>query len=163
MTRKPKIADEFFIEAVRDSESIRGTLQKLGLSDTGGGYRSFRDRVKRLAIDTSHFTGQAHLRGKTHAWSIKIPLEEILIENSTYTNIDTLKQRLIKAGLIIYQCIECGLNGVWREKTLSLHLDHINGVYNDHRIQNLRFLCPNCHSQTNTYCGKNKGKYSKAA
>ena len=68
-----------------------------------------------------------------------------------------LKERLVKEKYLEYKCAECGITE-WNGKPLSLHLDHINGINNDHRIENLRFLCPNCHSQTNTYAGKNKKK-----
>ena len=72
-------------------------------------------------------------------------MEEILIENSSYDNIASLKRRLLNEGYLEYKCSECGISE-WNGKPLSLHLDHINGKHNDHRIENLRFLCPNCHS-----------------
>lgn len=62
---------------------------------------------------------------------------------------------LIKNKQIDYKCNTCFNKGFWLKRKLSLHLDHINGVRNDNRLENLRFLCPNCHSQTDTYCGKN--------
>ena len=65
--------------------------------------------------------------------------------------------RLISEGRLEYKCEKCGISE-WLGEPLSLHLDHKNGVNNDHRIENLRFLCPNCHSQTDTYAGKNKSK-----
>ena len=66
-----------------------------------------------------------------------------------------LKQRLLKERIIENKCIECGITE-WNGKIINMHLDHINGINNDHRLENLRMLCPNCHSQTDTYCGKNK-------
>jgi RNA polymerase subunit RPABC4/transcription elongation factor Spt4 len=68
------------------------------------------------------------------------------------TDRSKIKDRVIKNDLIPYLCSECGLGDEWNGKKLVLHLDHINGVNNDHRLINLRFLCPNCHSQTETYC-----------
>lgn len=68
----------------------------------------------------------------------------------------TIKERIVKDNLIPYECAECHTDQ-WRGKKLTLHLDHINGINNDNRLDNLRFLCPNCHSQTDTYCGKNNG------
>ena len=91
--------------------------------------------------------------------NIKYSLDEILVENSTYTNRYRLKIRLIKENKMNYRCAICGNNGEWNGKPLSLQLDHINGVNNDNRIENLRFLCPNCHSQTETFSGKNKNYY----
>ena len=55
---------------------------------------------------------------------------------------------------------QCGNEGFWNGKKLVLQLEHKNGIHNDHRVENLCFLCPNCHSQTDTYSGKNIGKYS---
>ena len=77
-----------------------------------------------------------------------------MVENSTYSNTH-LKKRLINDGVLEYSCQICGNIGEWNGNPMSLQLDHINGVNNDNRLKNLRFLCPNCHSQTNTYGGKN--------
>tara|TARA_R110000851_G_C12870142_1_gene544880 strand:+ start:79 stop:714 length:636 start_codon:yes stop_codon:yes gene_type:complete len=83
-----------------------------------------------------------------------IPNSDILVENSKYAN-STVKSRIVCGDLIPHDiCSECGISE-WNDKPISLDLDHINGVNNDHRIENLRYLCPNCHSQTPTYKGKN--------
>ena len=79
-----------------------------------------------------------------------------MVENSTYTNSMRFKKRLIESQLIPYKCAICGLENQWNGKELILQLDHINGKHNDNRKENLRFLCPNCHSQTETFSGKNK-------
>ncbi len=90
---------------------------------------------------------------------VKLPNEDIFIEDSIISS-STLRRRIIKESLIPYECMGdgCDLKGsvLWAGRPISLHLDHINGVRNDHRISNLRWLCPNCHSQTETYCGRNK-------
>ena len=78
-------------------------------------------------------------------------------ENSTFPR-HKLKERIIKENLIEYKCDFCNNNGDWNGEKLSLHIDHKNGINNDNRIGNLRFLCPNCHSQTSTYSGKNNKK-----
>jgi len=84
----------------------------------------------------------------------RFTLEQILVENSTYACTHRLKLRLIKDGLLEEACAKCGNRGEWMATPLSLHLDHVNGRGNDHRIENLRLLCPNCHSQTESYGGK---------
>lgn len=151
-----KINDETFSDAVKTSQSIRDALLKCGLNGTGGAYRVFKKRVKQLGLDTSHFMGQGFLKGKTHNWNTKIPLENILIKNSSYTNMGSLKKRLINQNLLKNECYECGLKDVWNNKPIVLQIDHINGHHLDHRISNLRLLCPNCHSQTETFAGKNQ-------
>lgn len=76
-------------------------------------------------------------------------------------NGDLLKKKIIKDKLLEHKCNECSLENKWNNKNLVLHLDHINGNRKNNRLDNLRFLCPNCHSQTETYTGKNKiKKYS---
>lgn len=67
-----------------------------------------------------------------------------------------IKLQIYENSLLPLCCAECGITE-WQGKTLSLHLDHINGVNNDNRLENLRLLCPNCHSLTETYCGKANG------
>ena len=85
----------------------------------------------------------------------KIETKDILVENSTYAR-HNLKRRLLKENLLQYVCSCCGNKGEYNNIPLVLQLDHINGVNNDHRIENLRFLCPNCHSQQDTYAAKNR-------
>jgi hypothetical protein len=81
-----------------------------------------------------------------------MPIEELLA--SSRRSRGHVKVRLLRAGILENQCARCGLTE-WEGGRLSMHLDHINGVRNDHRLENLRMLCPNCHSQTPTYGGRN--------
>ncbi len=81
-------------------------------------------------------------------------MSEILVEHSHYSNLTSLKRRLLAEGLLDYACTRCGIC-TWLGMPLALHLDHVNGVGDDHRLENIRLLCPNCHSQTDTYCGRN--------
>jgi Zn finger protein HypA/HybF involved in hydrogenase expression len=141
--------------AVSDSLSYAQTLSKLGLKPMGGNYRILKRKIAEYQINTKHFTGMGHLKGKTHNWSKKIPLDEILKEGTTYQSFK-LKNRLLKEKILENKCSECGLDDEWRGKKINHHLDHINGINTDNRLENLRLLCPNCHSQTDTYTGKNK-------
>lgn len=155
VSSKYKFSDDVFIELVKSSFSIREVCTKLGIAGSGGSYRTFHLRTERLKLDISHFTGQGYLKGKTHNWGKSIPLEEILIENSKKVLGHSLKKRIIKYGLLINECDECKLKNIWNNKPIVLQIDHINGNHFDHRLENLRLLCPNCHSQTLTFCSKN--------
>jgi hypothetical protein len=154
-----RYTDQDIVAAAKVSFSIAGVLKRLGLSPTGANYKGLHAHFARLGLDTSHFTGQGHLKGKHHSWTPRRPLAEILVENSTYKTTSALKARLIKEGLLANRCSGCGSPPLWQGKPLVLILDHINGNRSDHRIHNLRLLCPNCNSQQPTFAGKNKGRY----
>ena len=146
---------EQFTEAVKTSYSKAGVLKQLNLDVSGGNYKTVDNLVKKYQLDTSHWTGQGHLKGKRNEWAKSTnKIEDLLTIDNTFQTYK-LKQRLLKEGIIENKCIECGIIE-WNGKTINMHLDHINGINNDHRLENLRMLCPNCHSQTDTYCGKNK-------
>lgn len=152
---KAAISDQQIIEVVKSVQSYAGAIKRFGLPiDNGSSNRWIREQIRRLKLDISHFTGQAHLKGKTHNWGVKTDLKDILVKDSTYNCGRSLKKRLLAANLIVYECALC-LIKEWNGKALVLHLDHINGDHCDNRIGNLRLLCPNCHSQTDTYAGKN--------
>ena len=85
----------------------------------------------------------------------EIKFEESFIENSPTTR-SFIRKYIIRHNLIPYVCEKCGNDGNWQGQILTLQLDHRNGVNNDHRLENLRWLCPNCHSQTETFTGRNK-------
>lgn len=154
LIRKKSFTDEQFVDAVTTSRSIAEVLRKLGLDVGGANYKGVHRYVDKLKLDTSHWTGQGYLREQTHNWTRSKPLDEILTENSSYASTNNLKQRLIKEGILQNRCYECGLME-WRGKPVALHLDHKNGINNDNRKENLQLLCPNCHSQTPTFAGKN--------
>lgn len=146
--------DNQLIDAVASASSIAAVLRSLGLRPVGGNYKSIRVHIERLGLSVDHFTGQAWNSGENFKpFGKSIPLDEILVENSTYTSTWNLKNRLLSSEVLINQCATCGLTE-WLGDSISLHMDHINGVNRDNRIENLRLLCPNCHSQTATYCGK---------
>ena len=155
--RSPKRTDEEFAGAVAGSLSMRQTLLSLGMSATGSAYPSAKRRIERLGLDTTHWVGQASNRGRKFLRKPARPLSDILVENSDYRSRRLLKQRLIREGLLEEECGVCGLTD-WQGKSITLQLDHINGVNDDHRLENLRLLCPNCHSQTDTFCGRNLRK-----
>ena len=144
-----QVSDEDFKKIVAHSYSYSECLRQLGLSTKGGSSTDIlKRRIVELNCSTDHFaqTGNPNY--------VKHEMSDILIENSTYANIASLKRRLINNGLLEYKCACCGLTE-WLGQPIVLQLHHKNGVNNDHRLENLEFLCPNCHSQTDTYGGKN--------
>lgn len=144
---------EQFKDAVEGSYSIAQALTKLGVSPKGGNYRVFKKFEKLYGIDTSHFTGQGHLKGKTHNFNT-IPLEKILVKDYEYSS-NKLRKRLINEGIKEHKCECCGLNE-WLGEPIPLELDHIDGDHYNNSLENLKILCPNCHAKTPTYRGKNK-------
>lgn len=158
-TIRNSISDQRFKESVKKHQSYMSILKSFELNiNSGTNNKWVRDKISQLKLNTSHFTGQGHLKGKTHDWGQPTPLKDILVENSDYSGSNNLKKRLFKAGLLEKQCVECGLMDTWNGKPITLQIDHINGVNNDNRIENLRILCPNCHSQTETFCSRNTTK-----
>ena len=138
-------------ERVNSCNSICDVLEVFGYKRTSGSMAQVMKKIiEEYDIDTSHF--RPFYRGNSNP---TYTLEEILIPNSSYTNIQRLKERILRAGLLEYKCEGCGNQGEWNGKPLTLQLDHKNGNHNDHSLENLRFLCPNCHSQTETFSGKN--------
>jgi hypothetical protein len=151
--RSPKqlYSDELLADAVRQSTSMAGVLRLLGVPNTGGQHSHLSRRVKRAGIDTSHFLGQAHSRGTPGR---RLPPEQVLVvrpAGSPRPDRQVLFNALKTLG-VPYVCGSCGCGPEWRGQPLTLHIDHINGDYLDNRLENLRFLCPNCHAQTSSWC-----------
>lgn len=154
MAKQRKYTDEQFIEAVKSSTSVRQVLSKLGLKEAGGNYAITKQRIKKLGLDISHFTGPAWNKGKKIG--PKRPLEDYTSNKHPIIS-HRLKIRLLKEQVFLHQCSVCNLTE-WLNKPIPLELDHINGNHEDNSIENLRLLCPNCHAQTDNYRGKNIGK-----
>lgn len=158
--RKRSWTKEQLKDAVRVSRSLRSVLKLLGLVEAGGNYDQVKKYIKEYGLDSSHFTGKVWNKGMRGIGKPIRPLEKIMIRDSSYQSY-MLKRRLFKSNLKIPKCELCG----WAEKSLDgrlpLELDHINGDRHDNRLENLRILCPNCHSLQLTHRGKNRNKNTK--
>ncbi|MBI2588845.1 HNH endonuclease [Candidatus Saccharibacteria bacterium] len=141
--------------AVRDSKSYRSVLIKLGLIPAGGNYDQIKRRIKELAIPAEHFTGKGWNVGGMFIPKPAKPIELLLIKDSDVQSYK-LKVRLFAKGLKKPKCELCGWAVVAPDGRVPLELDHINGKRRDNRLENLRILCPNCHSLQPTHRGKNK-------
>ena len=149
-----KLSDEQFVELLKKSSTISEVLFKLGYTVKGNswGYSQVKRRMDDLNLDYSIFKGKSAVIKITKLNNVR--KEDILKENCKHQR-TVLRRYVIKNNLIPYKCAICGCTK-WQGKTLSLELDHINGINNDNRLENLRFLCPNCHSQTSTYGSRNQ-------
>jgi hypothetical protein len=120
------------------------------MCDSGGSHLILRKYARMWAIPTDHFDPYARARTRPG-----LPLDEILVRGSTFSR-GHLKRRLLREGIKQPICELCGQGHIWRGRRMSLVLDHINGVRDDHRLENLRMLCPNCNATLDTHCGRNK-------
>lgn len=152
------------VALTRDATSLAQILIALDLPTQGRAHAQLKRRLRGLAIDTRHLRGQGWSRGETRAShpSVEstcrqrsIPDEQVFVEHSRISIGYKIARRLRRMGWES-RCQICGISE-WLGKPLTLHLDHINGIHDDNRLTNLRFLCPNCHSQTDTYC--RRGRY----
>jgi len=138
--------------AVSKSKCKSDVLRILNISTKSGNFQTLDRYIKKYKINDS---GLIYDNKRGNKFIKKYSNDEIFCENSKITR-KCLKNRIIKEKLIPYVCKECGIDNNWNGKKLNLQLDHENGINDDCRFENLRFLCPNCHSQTDTYCSKNK-------
>lgn len=148
----PRYSEEEARKAVAASKSFSEVLRRLGMRPAGGNHSVLKRYVNEVwRIPTDHFDpGAASLR---HLHKPPKPLSEVLVQGSTYSR-GKLKQRLFEAGLKGRFCEICGRDEIWRGRRMSLILDHINGVPDDNRIDNLQIVCPNCAATLDTHCGR---------
>jgi hypothetical protein len=150
--RGPTYSEAQARAAVAGSKSYAQALRSMGMCASGGGTATLKKWVRRWGISTAHFDPYANARGPRV--SRRRPLEEVMVEDSSF-NRGHLKKRLYDEGLKEPRCEICGQGEFWRGIRISLILDHINGHGRDHRLENLRIVCPNCAATLETHCGRN--------
>ncbi|MFF5895713.1 HNH endonuclease [Streptomyces argenteolus] len=144
------------------SNSVYEVLHRLGLEAVGGHHTNITRRIRAYGIDTSHFTRPSRAGMKQRR---RTP-EELLVEDATphARRIPGVRLKAAMSELgVVERCALCGTEPIWQGLPLPLEVDHINGIWRDNRLQNLRLLCPNCHSTTDTYRGRGKGRRSGRA
>lgn len=155
---KSKYTYEVLAPLVAESFSVAEVLRKLNKQNSGSTHVYISKRIRLLEIDTSHFTGAAHNRGKIKDKTSKLYLLVLRKNDEPKVKAGVLRQAMIEYGLK-YKCSICEIDE-WQNRKITLEIDHINGNPWDNRIENLRFLCPNCHSQTETF-GRRKVKETR--
>lgn len=149
-------------EAALKSSTFTECLINIGLHPYPSKINTLKKYLNLHKIDYSHFSMDSFLR--THLNKLSqmnsTPAEKIFVSNSLISK-QALRRFIIKNNTLPYYCTDCGNQGEWLGKPLKLQLDHINGEPQDNRIENLRWLCPNCHSQTPTFTGRNVKKNKK--
>lgn len=129
-----------FIEVCKNKMSMAKAASALGLH-----FNTFKKYALKYGCYIPNQSGKG----------IKKNIQKRITNIEDYSSRASVRKIILKENLIEYKCSLCNID-TWNNKKLSLHLDHINGKNGDHRLENLRWLCPNCHSQTSTYTGKNK-------
>ncbi|WP_448318977.1 HNH endonuclease signature motif containing protein [Streptomyces sp. CO7] len=158
--REVKWSRQILQDAVSGSRTMAEVLQRLGLDRVGDNHTYISRRLRLYGIDTSHLDRSSHP-------SARVPRQRhpdwplVLQEPETARRIrnSTLHSAMIAAG-IPERCSDCGNPGEWEGEPLKLEIDHVNGDWRDNRLQNLRYLCPNCHATTDTYRGRGKRRSS---
>ncbi len=144
----PRYTEAELRAAVADARSMSDVLRHFGLRPAGGNHRQLRRWLTTWGISTDHFRLDWPAPRRQ-----RVPLREVLVERSTYHR-GHLKRRLYEEGLKERRCELCGQGEEWRGRRMALILDHINGVADDNRLENLRIVCPNCAATFETHCGR---------
>lgn len=151
-----KWPDELLIKLVKESINFADVCRKLGASPKGGSYCHLNKRIKNLGCDTSHFDKSNHCRGK-QSNTRKFANDYLIFDENRETRQHghILRRSLLETGRK-YECEMCKNDGIWLQKEIQLEIDHIDGNWRNNLAENLRFLCPNCHSQTQTFGNKQR-------
>lgn len=153
-----KYSKEFLEPLVVQVTTLAALVRLVGVKPSGGNRKNLKFLIQHYGIDTNHFLGLGHQKGKQ--LGTRVSDTEFFVENSRFVNGADLRKRLLRLGKV-YNCEVCGLTE-WCGQPLTLHVDHINGINTDNRVANLRFICPNCHQQTETWGNKTGNPSTRA-
>lgn len=148
-----KYDKEWLEELCKDSYSFAEVLRKAGRKPGGGSQQILKNKIKEFNIDISHFTGKLWNKGKVvgdHP-SIKGKTDEEIFIKDSDLNRQSLRRRVLAHNLLEYKCQKCGCDGNWQNGIISLEIHHIDGNNKNNILENLQFLCPNCHALTESY------------
>lgn len=147
-----KIPKDLLEDLVVNSSCYREVLQKIDCCVSGASHSRLKKKIEEFGLDTSHFMIDTKVRSKLS--------NEDYFRKGVKRSGSHLKKRLLDDGHLQDECAVCGLKPEWNNKPLVMQVDHINGDNLDNRLENLRLICPNCHSQTTSFAGKRfKKKY----
>ncbi|GGX65222.1 hypothetical protein GCM10010358_19480 [Streptomyces minutiscleroticus] len=151
---------EILEPVVARSTSVYEVLRRLGLDPVGGHHTNISRRIRTYGIDTSHFTPTVRTERQRHNQRRRSAGEILVEDTSAHTSrvpSSRLKRALRELG-VDERCAQCGIEATWLGEPLPLEVDHVNGDWRDNRVENLRMLCPNCHSTTDSYRGRAKSR-----
>jgi 5-methylcytosine-specific restriction endonuclease McrA len=148
----PRYSETELRAAVASSRTLTEVLQKFDLRSAGGNQAQLKKYLERWQISTEHFDPNAVRTAKLRHSPVR--LAEVLVEHSSFSR-SSLKHRLYAEGLKRPECEICGQSEMWLGHRISLILDHVNGVPDDNRLENLRIACPNCNAAFETHCARN--------
>jgi 5-methylcytosine-specific restriction endonuclease McrA len=144
---------EKLFEIVQKCNTYREVLIYFNRNESSRSYQQLRQKINEWGIDTSHFLNKSeHIKLMYDKGLLEKKDNSVLFVENSSCGRSTIKKRIIDECLIEYKCAICGNIGEWLGKKITLILDHINGVNNDNRLNNLRFLCPNCNATLATHC-----------
>ena len=145
-----KLSESELNKIISESHSYSECLEKIKIRSAGGNFNTIKKYIKKYDIDISHFNIKNDFKPKRE-------LIDILVKDSSFSR-SSLKRRLLGEKILVPICCLCGQDENWKGVKISLILDHINGIYNDNRIKNLRIVCPNCNAGLDTFAGRNNKK-----
>lgn len=156
------ISDDELQSILDKSVSVGAVLIHFGLQNKGNNFKTLKERVLYSNLSMRELEANRVIARTNQLQTIRpeLNLNDVLEGRISYVSGNNFKRRLLRDNILANECAVCGIKGIWNNQPLSLQLDHINGNNKDNSLPNLRLLCPNCHSQTETFAGKNNRLFS---